>query len=146
MRIREDAERRQTMERMHARMQEVRAEVERRLAEGLISEAEAKDRIAAAERELHEQIRSSRFHLRRAMHDDAVRAKILGLHKDLEDQIAAGRISREEARERIHAAVKVVHEELRQREAKLAKREHNELVEEHPDHEHQGLDAPHDHD
>jgi hypothetical protein len=112
-RIQEDDGRRHEMAKVIAdRLDAISEEIHRDLDAGVITEDEAKERMHRAMQQIHERM-GQRFRGRRPALPPAVREKMQAIHAEVEADLAAGIITREEARQRLEHARQEIHEHFR---------------------------------
>jgi len=112
-RIREDDGRRHEMAKAIAdRLDAISEEIHRDLDAGVITQDQARERMHRAMREIHRRV-GDRIRGRQPDLPPAVREKMQAIHEEVEADLAAGIITREEARQRLEHARQEIHEHLR---------------------------------
>jgi hypothetical protein len=112
-RIREDDGRRHEMAKAIAdRLDAISEKIHRDLDAGVITQDEAKKRMHRAMQEIHRRM-GDRIRGRQRALPPAVREKMQAIHEEVEADLAAGIITKEEARQRLEHARQELHEHLR---------------------------------
>lgn len=106
-----DGRRRAVIELIHAKLDRMRADIEEKVAAGILSEEEAAEQIAKARQKLHDHLMAKFDPQRRERMEQSMK-ELHFLNEEIERQLEEGIISQDEAAERLDAARRALHEAI----------------------------------